>query len=158
MIINWWRFWMTRMWGSLGPLRLLKFIKMVQYGKVRKLCMFYVTWFLFLLGADEFKSTKEEESGSECKKHRIFVDFKKFKWDQFIITPEGFSTYDCSGTCKVSDDNTINHLKLVNMEKKRSICCVPTKYSPFPIMFYDKFGNVVIKNYENMIAQQCGCR
>ncbi|KAI3361420.1 hypothetical protein L3Q82_013585 [Scortum barcoo] len=38
-------------------------------------------------------------------------------------------------------------------------CCVPTKLSPISILLYiDSGNNVVYKQYEDMVVEQCGCR
>lgn len=145
---------------NLGQLRTFAAIKVQKNGKIGGLYSIFMLKVGFFADEQEFNKNNHanDEINVGCEKHHIFVDFKKFGWDKFIITPEGFSTYDCFGTCSSWNNNTINHIKLINMDKRRQICCVPTKYLPFPIMFYDKFGNVAIKNYNNMIADECGCR
>ncbi|TMS11408.1 Growth/differentiation factor 6-A [Larimichthys crocea] len=37
-------------------------------------------------------------------------------------------------------------------------CCVPTKLSPISILYIDSGNNVVYKQYEDMVVEQCGCR
>lgn len=49
-------------------------------------------------------------------------------------------------------------MKLLNVFQKRSACCVPITYQSMPIMYYDKFDNVVIKTYDDIIVSECGCR
>ncbi|KAJ8951012.1 hypothetical protein NQ318_006397 [Aromia moschata] len=95
---------------------------------------------------------------ANCQRKEWNVSFKYLHWDPFIITPDGFTAYDCIGKCLKSQPDDANHVKLLHIFNKRTPCCVPRKYAPLPIMFYDRYGNVVIKNYRNMIITECGCR
>lgn len=96
---------------------------------------------------------------SPCEKAAWKVNFADMGWHNFIISPKEISTHDCMGECSNGVDKSIpNHLKLMRILRKRSGCCIPTKYGSIPIMFYDKFDNIVIKTYNNIIVKQCGCR
>lgn len=107
----------------------------------------------------ETDSSKPEESTEiSCQRTEWNIDFSKLSWDSFIISPRNFTTYDCSGKCGNSFEESINHVKLLNIFRKRSSCCVPIEYEALPIMYYDKYDNVVIKNYDNVIVTSCGCR
>lgn len=80
-------------------------------------------------------------------------------WNNFIIHPKELVAHDCSGKCQDFMETSItNHLKLLNVFQKRSGCCVPIRYGSIPIMYYDKYDNVVIKNYNDIIVTDCGCR
>lgn len=96
---------------------------------------------------------------TRCQRKGWYVDFRRLHWNNFIIYPEGYTAFDCFGKCTVNDDEIANnHIKLLDFFKQRLSLCVPITYLPLPIMYYDAFGNVVLKNYENMIATNCGCR
>lgn len=110
------------------------------------------------LTAEQDLKSKEIQSTASCQKKGWTVNFKSLHWDKFIITPDGFVAHDCSGKCMNSHSDLINHVKLLRIFNKRPSCCIPVEYLPLPIMFYDKWRNVVIKNYENMIVSKCGCR
>ncbi len=53
----------------------------------------------------------------------------------------------------VSDD----HDDVVQLFVFRS-CCVPTELSPISMLYLDEYEKVVLKNYENMVVEGCGCR
>jgi len=53
----------------------------------------------------------------------------------------------------VSDD----HADVVPLFVFRS-CCVPTELSPISMLYLDEYEKVVLKNYENMVVEGCGCR
>jgi len=36
--------------------------------------------------------------------------------------------------------------------------CTPTELSPISMLYLDEYGTVVLKNYENMVIEGCGCR
>ncbi|CAH0561070.1 unnamed protein product [Brassicogethes aeneus] len=96
---------------------------------------------------------------NQCQRKSWYIDFERLNWDKFIIYPEGYTAFDCFGKCYATDEEVNNnHIKLLNYFKQRTSYCVPTSYLPLPIMFFDENGNVVLKNYEDMVATQCGCR
>ncbi|KAJ8976495.1 hypothetical protein NQ317_018439 [Molorchus minor] len=101
---------------------------------------------------------KTHGTPTNCQRTEWNVNFQYKNWNKFIISPDGFRAYDCSGKCLGTEEDHENHLKLLYTYHRRPPCCVPVEYSPLPIMFYDKYGNVIIKNYQNMIVTKCGCR
>ncbi|KAJ8967199.1 hypothetical protein NQ314_003029 [Rhamnusium bicolor] len=108
---------------------------------------------------DEKEVANYSHSSSQyCQRKEWNIEFKKLHWDDFIIAPDGFAAYDCVGKCVKPLNDDVNHIKLLHIFNNRAACCVPVNYLSLPIMFYDKFGNIVIKKYENMIATECGCR
>ncbi|XP_030745512.1 inhibin beta B chain-like [Sitophilus oryzae] len=102
---------------------------------------------------------------NKCSKKSWFVDFSQLNWYDFIIHPEeGFMGYQCVGKCHIEnhDHQFVNYVKLRHWNNGQGLrersCCVATKFSSLPIMFFDRFGNVVMKNYEDMVVDECGCR
>ncbi|KAB1260032.1 Embryonic growth/differentiation factor 1 [Camelus dromedarius] len=37
-------------------------------------------------------------------------------------------------------------------------CCVPARLSPISVLFFDNSDNVVLRHYEDMVVDECGCR
>ncbi|KYB27762.1 derriere protein [Tribolium castaneum] len=102
----------------------------------------------------------EITESNACRRHDLYVDFQKLNWMKFIISPAGYNAYNCHGTC-YQTHHLPNHHKTTNFFPelgRKSPCCGPTKYAPLPIMFYDRFGNVMIKFYDEMVISACGCR
>lgn len=100
-----------------------------------------------------------------CSKRPWHLDFKQLHWNNFILYPEnGIMAYQCSGKCHLDNDNhhINNHVKLRQANGyhgfREKVCCVPTEYHSFPIMYLDRVENVVLKNYDEVIVGSCGCR
>ncbi|XP_037533100.1 growth/differentiation factor 6-A [Nematolebias whitei] len=108
-----------------------------------------------------------KKSKSRCSKKPLHVNFKELGWDDWIIAPLGYEAYHCEGVCDFplrSHLEPTNHAiiqTLMNSMDPYSTppsCCVPTKLSPISILYTDSGNNVVYKQYEEMVVEQCGCR
>lgn len=103
---------------------------------------------------------------TECTRHELYVDFQDIGLSS-IIAPPGYSAYQCKGVCEspLSQDQwPTNHATIQAIVHKVGLakdvekpCCVPIKLQSISILFLDK-ESVVLKNYEDMIAERCGCR
>ncbi|KAM6967342.1 growth/differentiation factor 6-A [Aplochiton taeniatus] len=108
-----------------------------------------------------------KKSKSRCSKKALHVNFKQLGWDDWIIAPLDYEAYHCEGVCDFplrSHLEPTNHAiiqTLMNSMDPNSTppsCCVPTKLSPISILYIDSGNNVVYKQYEDMVVEQCGCR
>ncbi|XP_064196992.1 growth/differentiation factor 6-A isoform X1 [Anguilla rostrata] len=108
-----------------------------------------------------------KKSKSRCSKKALHVNFKELGWDNWIIAPLDYEAYHCEGVCDFplrSHLEPTNHAiiqTLMNSMDPNSTppsCCVPTKLSPVSILYIDSGNNVVYKQYEDMVVEQCGCR
>ncbi|XP_060937749.1 growth/differentiation factor 6-A [Limanda limanda] len=108
-----------------------------------------------------------KKSRSRCSKKGLHVNFKELGWDDWIIAPLDYEAYHCEGVCDFplrSHLEPTNHAiiqTLMNSMDPNSTppsCCVPTKLSPISILYIDSGNNVVYKQYEDMVVEQCGCR
>ncbi|XP_030920849.1 embryonic growth/differentiation factor 1 [Geospiza fortis] len=60
--------------------------------------------------------------------------------------------------------NSTNHAVLQTMvhsldpQGTPQPCCVPVRLSPISILYYDNSDNVVLRHYEDMVVDECGCR
>ncbi|XP_018398313.1 PREDICTED: uncharacterized protein LOC108776256 [Cyphomyrmex costatus] len=110
-----------------------------------------------------------EQSGNateECTRHELYVDFHDIGLSSSIIAPAGYSAYQCKGVCEPplsQNQRPTNHATIQAIVHKLAKdvdrpCCVPTKLLSTSILFYDDNENVVLKMYEDMIADHCGCR
>jgi len=102
-----------------------------------------------------------------CRRHKQYVDFMEVGWHDWIVAPPGFNAHFCSGECTfpLQDHmNATNHAivqTLVNSVNPSAVpraCCVPTELSPISMLYLDEYDKVVLKNYENMVIEGCGCR
>ncbi|OQV13893.1 putative Univin [Hypsibius exemplaris] len=103
-----------------------------------------------------------------CRRHELYVSFEEIGWSSWIISPKGFQAFHCRGDChfpigqesKPSNHATvisiINHLKLHN--NVGAACCVPEKLYSISLLYFDNEQNVILKQYDDMVAQSCACR
>ncbi|EZA51418.1 hypothetical protein DMN91_007419 [Ooceraea biroi] len=109
-----------------------------------------------------------QQNTTECTRHELYVDFRDIGLSSSIIAPPGYSAYQCKGVCESplsQDQQPTNHATIQAIVHKMGLvrgverpCCVPTKLLSTSILFYDDNENVVLKMYEDMIADSCGCR
>jgi len=117
---------------------------------------------------DRNATTERENATRECTRHELYVDFRDIGLSSSIIAPAGYSAYQCKGVCEPplsQDQRPTNHATIQATVHKMGLvegverpCCVPTKLLSTSILFYDDNENVVLKVYEDMIADRCGCR
>lgn len=102
-----------------------------------------------------------------CRRHSLYVDFSDVGWNDWIVAPPGYQAYYCQGECPfpLADHmNTTNHAivqTLVNSVNPAAVpkaCCVPTELSAISMLYVDEYDKVVLKNYQDMVVEGCGCR
>nr|XP_012147226.1 PREDICTED: protein 60A-like [Megachile rotundata] len=101
-----------------------------------------------------------------CSMKTLYVSFKDLQWQDWIIAPEGYNAYYCSGECSFPLNirmNATNHAivqTLVHLMKPNEIpkpCCAPSKLSPISVLYFLDDSNVVLRKYKNMVINSCGC-
>lgn len=102
-----------------------------------------------------------------CTRHELYVDFQNIGLSS-IIAPPGYDAYQCKGVCEspISQDQLpTNHATIQAIVNKVGLvkdvgkpCCVPIKLKSISILFLDNESSVVLKNYEDMVVERCGCR
>ncbi|PRD31300.1 UNVERIFIED_CONTAM: bmp4 [Trichonephila clavipes] len=117
--------------------------------------------------ANSPKKHRKKGRKDNCRRHALYVDFSDVGWNDWIIAPPGYNAYFCHGDCPfpLPDHlNSTNHAivqTLVNSANPAAVprsCCVPTELSPISMLYKDKYDNVVLKNYQDMVVEGCGCR
>lgn len=113
------------------------------------------------------KPRKKKGHWAHCKRHSLYVDFAEVGWNDWIVAPPGYNAHFCHGDCPfpLADHlNATNHaivqtmVNSVNPSAVPRACCVPTELSPISMLYLDEYEKVVLKNYENMVVEGCGCR
>ncbi|XP_034944519.1 protein 60A [Chelonus insularis] len=101
-----------------------------------------------------------------CKIQTLYVSFRDLQWQDWIIAPDGYDAYYCSGECNFplnAHMNATNHaivqtlVHLVSPGKVPKPCCAPTKLSPISVLYFTDESNVILKRYKNMVVKSCGC-
>ncbi|KAJ8318421.1 hypothetical protein KUTeg_003512 [Tegillarca granosa] len=103
-----------------------------------------------------------------CKRQPMYVNFKDIHWDTWIIAPNGYQAYECSGKCFFPLQDNLSPTKhaiiqtLMQSAQPKKVtraCCVPTKLDPISILYIDEQGIITYKyRYEGMVVAECGCR
>ncbi|KAG9268738.1 bone morphogenetic protein 2 [Astyanax mexicanus] len=103
---------------------------------------------------------------ANCRRHSLYVDFSDVGWNDWIVAPPGYHAFYCQGECPfpLADHlNSTNHAivqTLVNSVNTNipKACCVPTDLSPVSLLYLDEYERVILKNYQDMVVEGCGCR
>ncbi|XP_042563549.1 bone morphogenetic protein 2-B-like [Clupea harengus] len=105
---------------------------------------------------------------TSCHRKSLYVDFQKIGWSSWIISPRGYNAYHCQGSCpfplseslRASNHATVQsivHALRLSGGEVESPCCVPDSLSAISLLYFDDEENVVLKQYQDMVAASCGC-
>lgn len=112
------------------------------------------------------KQRRKHQHKASCKRHALYVDFSDVGWNEWIVAPPGYHAFYCHGECPfplAEHLNSTNHaivqtlVNSVNSNIPRA-CCVPTELSPISLLYLDEYEKVILKNYQDMVVEGCGCR
>lgn len=101
-----------------------------------------------------------------CQRKGLYVDFDILGWKQWVIAPEGFSAFYCSGDCSApfsKEMNATSHaivqstLHRVRPNSTTPAKCAPSSLGSYKILFVDQNKQVQIKRYRDMVVDECGC-
>ncbi|KAJ7384757.1 Bone morphogenetic protein 2 [Desmophyllum pertusum] len=107
------------------------------------------------------------KASSYCQRLPLYVNFVEVGWNDWIVAPPGYHAFYCNGECPfpIADHlNTTNHaivqtlMNSVNADLVPRACCVPTTLNPISMLFMNEHTKVVLKNYQDMEVDGCGCR
>ena len=115
------------------------------------------------------KKHRRKRSAKEpnCQRRPLYVNFSDVHWNDWIVAPEGYQAFYCKGNCPFplpEHLNNTNHAivqTLVHSVQGDAVpraCCVPTSLSTISILYMAQNDKVVLKNYEDMTVEGCGCR
>ena len=102
-----------------------------------------------------------------CARHDLYVDFAEIGWSGWIISPKGYDAYHCKGECPFplgQNQKPTNHATVQSIVHALNIgnhvatpCCVPNKLYSISLLYFDDDENVILKQYDDMVAVGCGC-
>ena len=102
-----------------------------------------------------------------CSKHELYVDFDEIGWSGWIISPKGYNAFHCKGECPFplgQNQRPTNHATVQSIVHALRIgknvgtpCCVPNKLYSISLLYFDDDENVILKQYDDMVAASCGC-
>ncbi|XP_043832428.1 embryonic growth/differentiation factor 1 [Dromiciops gliroides] len=102
-----------------------------------------------------------------CEARQLYINFREVGWHNWIIAPRGFMANYCQGHCffpSATKISSLNHAVMQSLMHSVAPattpppCCVPVKLSPISVLFYDNSDNVVLRHYDDMVVDECGCR
>uniref|UniRef100_A0A5F9D9D0 Growth differentiation factor 3 n=1 Tax=Oryctolagus cuniculus TaxID=9986 RepID=A0A5F9D9D0_RABIT len=102
---------------------------------------------------------------SLCHRHQLFINFRDLGWHKWIIAPRGFMANYCHGECPFSLTTSLNSssyafmqalMRAVDPQVPQAVC-IPTKLSPISMLYQDNNDNVILRHYEDMVVDECGC-
>lgn len=102
-----------------------------------------------------------------CERWDMYVDFESIGWTSWILYPKVYNAYQCRGMCSYplgQNLNPTNHATVQSIinhsgesPEVQAPCCVPSLYASLSLLFFDAEENVVLRQYDQMVAIQCGC-
>ncbi|XP_056388361.1 bone morphogenetic protein 2-like [Hyla sarda] len=102
-----------------------------------------------------------------CQRKPLYVDFEDIGWAGWIISPKGYNAYHCTGTCIFPMGKGLgatNHATVQSIVHALKLnkdiatpCCVPDRLNSINLLYFDDEENVVLKQYDDMVAVSCGC-
>ncbi|XP_039991537.1 bone morphogenetic protein 4-like [Xiphias gladius] len=103
-----------------------------------------------------------------CQRVPLFVDFEDIGWSGWIISPRGYNAYHCKGSCpfplggslRATNHATVRsimHALKLSSDEVGAPCCVPDRLQSISLLYFDDEENVVLKQYDDMVALSCGC-
>ncbi|KAM9832436.1 bone morphogenetic protein 2 [Neosynchiropus ocellatus] len=109
-----------------------------------------------------------QNHSQSCRRVPLFVDFEEIGWSGWIISPRGYNAYHCKGSCpfplggslRATNHATVRsimHALKLSTEDVGAPCCVPDKLQSISLLYFDDEENVVLKQYDDMVALSCGC-
>ena len=102
-----------------------------------------------------------------CTRRHMYVDFDEIGWEGWIISPKGYNAYHCKGECPFplgQSQRPTNHATVQSIVHALKVgkgvstpCCVPNKLYSISLLYFDDDENVILKQYDDMVAASCGC-
>ncbi|KAL3887865.1 hypothetical protein ACJMK2_000254 [Sinanodonta woodiana] len=109
------------------------------------------------------RSASQQEGSTKCQKHPLYIDFSSLGWTH-IIAPPGYNASYCAGECNYSPESNVTEhsilQSLLNLKDPSKIpkpCCSPSKLSKAQVLYTDDNKEVILKHYEDMVVEDCGC-
>lgn len=117
---------------------------------------------------DTASRIRRNAKGNQCKRSSLYVNFKDIGWDSWILEPQGYEAYECTGVCTYPLTKHVTPTKhaivqtLISLKNPKAVsraCCVPTKLDPISLLYLDDAGVVTYQyKFEGMVVAECGCR
>lgn len=100
---------------------------------------------------------------TRCCLKRLYVDFKIFNWQHWILMPSGFYANYCTGSCKGHVLPKFHHSSIVQLvisdtsHQNITQCCAPSQLSDLSLLYYDDTGVIILKHLSKLKVEDCMC-
>lgn len=119
--------------------------------------------------AEECEEGRRRQRG--CCRRSLYVAFKDVGWSDWIIAPPGYQAHYCQGQCSLVGaagaaggagsfhGAVLAHLRLRGSGPPGGLrsCCVPTRLRPLSLLYYDQDQNIVKRDVQDLVVEECGC-
>ncbi|CAG2059095.1 unnamed protein product [Timema podura] len=114
-------------------------------------------------------------TSTECSRHNLCMQLVSvislvLPWTSAPVSfprQKGYSAYHCKGECNFPLEPSqlpTNHATVQSIVYEMGLtpevgkpCCVPTSLASITFLYFDGDDNVILKMYEDMVADICGC-
>ena len=92
----------------------------------------------------------------------LIINFKQLGFD-WIVSPASYNAKYCTGGCDYHHTRDTMRGKIVAhaadflTDDQSKSCCAPKKLLPITLVFSNRYGNVYIKQFEDMVISGCRC-
>ncbi|XP_037091522.1 bone morphogenetic protein 2-like [Pollicipes pollicipes] len=103
-----------------------------------------------------------------CQRRQLYIDFSKIGWSRFVLAPAGYDAFHCLGQCSfplTQEQRPSNHATVQSLAQQMGLSdqvlrpsCVPSTLSSLFVIFNRDDNTVVLKEYTDMVAEECGCQ
>lgn len=119
--------------------------------------------------AEECEDGRRRQRG--CCRRSLYVAFKDIGWSDWIIAPPGYQAHYCQGQCSLVGaagaaggagsfhGAVLAHLRLRGSGPPGGLrsCCVPTRLRPLSLLYYDQEQNIIKRDVQDLVVEECGC-
>lgn len=119
--------------------------------------------------AEECEDGRRRQRG--CCRRSLYVAFKDIGWSDWIIAPPGYQAHYCQGQCSLVGaagaaggagsfhGAVLAHLRLRGSGPPGGMrsCCVPTRLRPLSLLYYDQEQNIIKRDVQDLVVEECGC-
>ncbi|XP_027040818.1 bone morphogenetic protein 2-A-like isoform X1 [Pocillopora damicornis] len=109
---------------------------------------------------------KKEDEADACRRVPMYVSFSDLQNStlfDLVIAPSGFNAFRCVGKCISGEANNYSLMMTILNSKNKSYptdgsrsCCVPIKWRSVSLLVFQQ-EKVLLRKFDNMIVQECGC-
>lgn len=114
------------------------------------------------------QARRTKRQRNTCRRRPLYVDFSEIHYDTWIVAPDGYEAFQCTGKCFFPVSEHLSPTKHAIVQtllhsvapgKVSRACCVPTRLEPISVLYIDQKGVLTYRfSYQDMVVAECGCR